>query len=81
MLNTVSLQVYEAPKVTKPVPFNLTIPKKKVVKTISENPSMAESIQKWEKKTPERFHSNRHGEPFRFAEVGTIFLNISPKLI
>ena len=51
------------------MPFNLTIPKKKVLKTVSENPSLAEGVRKWEKKTPERFHTNRHGEPFRFTEV------------
>lgn len=29
---------------------------------------MAEGLQRWEKKTPERFHSSRHGEVYRVVE-------------
>ena len=59
----------EAPRVTKPVPFKLTVSKKKSNQTVLANPSMAEGVQKWEKKTPERFHSSRHGEVYRMIEV------------
>lgn len=57
------------PKVTKPVPFNLTVSKKKNVQNSTSNPSMAEGVQKWEKKTPERFHTSRQGEVYRMVEV------------
>ena len=53
---------HDVPRVTKPVPFNLTMPKRKVNPAASNRPSMAEGIQRWEKKTPDRFHSLRHGE-------------------
>lgn len=26
---------------------------------------MAEGVRQWEKKTPERFHTSRHGEVYR----------------
>jgi len=58
---------FEAPKVTKPIPFNLTMPKRKVVQSISQ--SMAEGVHRFEKKTPERFHSSRHGEVYRPERV------------
>lgn len=44
------------------------MPKKKVTPGIS-NPSMAEGVQRWEKKTPERFHTSKTGEVFRMVEV------------
>lgn len=45
------------------------MPKKKPLQTAaSYNPSMAEGVQKWEKKTPERFHSTRHGEVYKNPE-------------
>lgn len=50
------------------------MPKKKVTRTSVTNPSMAEGVQKWEKKTPERFHSLRHGEVFRGVEVRNLAL-------
>jgi len=46
----------------------LTEPKRKVT-NVTSNPSMAEGVQRWEKKTPERFHTSRHGEVFRMVEV------------
>jgi len=58
---------HEAPKVTKPIPFNLTLPKKKLVQNNSQ--SMAEGVRQWEKKTPERFHTSRHGEVYRPERV------------
>ena len=39
------------------------MPKRKVVQSISQ--SMAEGVHRFEKKTPERFHSSRHGEVYR----------------
>ena len=51
------------------MPFNLTQSKKKPVEnSASNNPSLAEGVQKWEKKTPERFHTTRHGEVYRNPE-------------
>jgi len=58
---------HEALKVTKPIPFNLTMPKKKLVRSNSQ--SMAEGVRLFEKKTPERFHTSRHGEVFRPERV------------
>ena len=51
----------EAPRITKPMPFNLTAPKRRVTEALG-NPSMAEGVERWEKKTPERFHSLRTGQ-------------------
>ncbi|EFX86820.1 hypothetical protein DAPPUDRAFT_312758 [Daphnia pulex] len=62
------VRTHEVPKVTKPMPFNLTESKKKVVQVAQSNPSMAEGVQNWQKKTPERFHSSRHGEVYRMVE-------------
>lgn len=56
------------------MPFNLTESKKKVVQVGQSNPSMAEGVQNWQKKTPERFHSSRHGEVYRMVEVILPFL-------
>lgn len=64
--NPVRAQI-EGHRITKPVPFNLTEPKRKVT-NVTSNPSMAEGVQRWEKKTPERFHTSRHGEVFRMVE-------------
>lgn len=58
------------------MPFNLTESKKKVVQVAQSNPSMAEGVQNWQKKTPERFHSSRHGEVYRMVEVMLPFLNM-----
>jgi hypothetical protein len=63
----------EGHRITKPVPFNLTEPKRKVT-NVTSNPSMAEGVQRWEKKTPERFHTSRHGEVFRMVEVTVLVL-------
>lgn len=62
------VKTHDILKVTKPVPFNLTESKKKIVQTVPANPSMAEGVQNWQKKTPERFHSSRHGEVYRMVE-------------
>ena len=55
---------------TKPAPFNLTEPRKKkpLQTALSFQPSLAEGVQRWEKKTPERFHSTRHGQVYTAVE-------------
>ena len=58
------------------MPFNLTESKKKLGQAAQSNPSMAEGVQNWQKKTPERFHSSRHGEVYRMVEVILPFLYI-----